>query len=97
METVKTFKLITTVSITIVLLTGATAALAQTYGTVGPKDVFGNRQIRYNNGLQGTLGSPDVFGNSTLRYNNGATIQYGPTDVFGNRQIRVQTMPRRGW
>ena len=93
----KTLKLITALSITIVLLMGATAVFAQTYGTIGARDVFGNRQIRYNNGLQGTLGSPDVFGNSTLRYNNGTTVQYGPTDVFGNRQIRVQPMPRRGW
>jgi hypothetical protein len=34
--------------------------------------VFGNRTIRYNNGLSGTLSRPDVFGNQALRYNNGA-------------------------
>jgi hypothetical protein len=87
----------TAISITIVLLVSITAVLAQGYGTIGPRDVFGNRQIRYPNGLQGTLGSPDVFGTSTLRYNNGTTIQYMAPDVFGNRRFQIQTMPRRGW
>jgi hypothetical protein len=72
----------------------AISAHAQTYGTISRPDIFGDRQIHYNNGLNGTLSRPDIFGSQTLHYNNGTTIQYGAPDIFGNRQFQVHTMPR---
>ena len=82
------------------LLATTLAASAQTYsnGTISRPNIFGDRTIRYQNGLQGTLSRPNIFGDQTLRYNNGAVINYSRPNIFGDREIRVQTMPRRsGW
>ena len=75
----------------------AASVNAQTYGTISAPNIFGDRTIRYNNGLNGTLSRPDIFGTQTLRYNNGTNIQYGAPNIFGDRSIQIHTMPYGGW
>ena len=80
----------------ILILALASTALAQ-QGTISQPDIFGNRTIRYNNGVSGQLSAPDIFGGQTLRYNNGTRIQYDAPDIFGNQRFRVHTMPRNNF
>jgi hypothetical protein len=72
----------------------AASVNAQTYGTISAPNIFGDRTIRYNNGLNGTSSAPNVFGDRTLRYHNGTTIQYGAPNIFGDRSIRIHN---NGW
>jgi hypothetical protein len=86
-----------TALISLALLVTAVAVNAQTYGTISAPNIFGDRHIQYNNGLNGALSRPDIFGTQTLRYNNGTNIQYGAPNIFGDRSIQIHTMPYRGW
>jgi hypothetical protein len=74
----------------------AASVNAQTYGTISRPDIFGDRHIQYNNGLNGTLSRPEIFGDQTLQYNNGVRIQYSAPDIFGDRSIQIHNNGR-GW